>query len=204
MAIAAVLVPAVLLITFLANNPTVLVVLLAGGGGLATWRISAARRRRKELAEWQRRQYELEVIRSREIAPYLSMNARQFEEALAFLCGRDGCTGARVVGGTGDLGADVIAATPSGHRLVIQAKRYQEGNLVTGPDLQKFGGTCYAVHRADLAVVITTSSFTKQARDYAAQVGIALLDRQALAAWASGTGSPPWAALGQIPGSTRL
>jgi restriction system protein len=85
---------------------------------------------------------------------------------------------------------------------VIQAKRYQEGNPVTGPDLQKFGGTCYAVHRADLAVVITTSSFTKQARDYAAQVGIALLDRQALAAWASGTGPPPWAASGQMPGST--
>jgi restriction system protein len=112
---AAVLVPAVLLITFLANNPTMLVVLLASGGSLATWRISAARRRRKELAECQRRQYELGVIRSQEIAPYLSMNARQFEEAVAFLCGRDGCTGTRVVGGVGDLGADVIATTPSGH-----------------------------------------------------------------------------------------
>lgn len=164
------------------TSPILLLPLAAGGAGLVYWRIAVRRKR-----------HELRLIRSREIAPYLSMSAGQFEEALAFLCQRDGCTRARVTGGAGDLGADVIATTPYGHRLVIQAKRYRPGNQVTGPDLQKFGGTCYAVHRADVAAVVTTSGYTRQARQYAARMNIMLFDQQALAAWASGTGPPPWA-----------
>jgi restriction system protein len=50
-----------------------------------------------------------------------------------------------------------------------------------GPALQKFGGTCYAVHRADIAAVVTTSGFTRQAREYAAAMRIALFDHDALA-----------------------
>lgn len=164
------------------SSPVLLLPLAAGGAGLVYWRASVRRRR-----------HALRLIRSREIAPYLSMNARQFEEALAFLCHRDGCIRSRVTGGAGDLGADVIATTPSGHRLVIQAKRYKPGNQVTSPDLQKFGGTCYAVHRADIAAIVTTSGYTRQAREYAARMNIMLFDQQALAGWASGTGPPPWA-----------
>jgi restriction system protein len=81
---------------------------------------------------------------------------------------------------------------PSSNVIVAEAKRYSAGNLVTGPDLQKFGGTCYAIHEADIAVVITTSGFTKQARDYASKTRIWLFDQQALAAWVSRTGMPPW------------
>ena len=174
-------VPVISAIARILASPLLLLPLAAGGTGLAYWRITVNRRR-----------HALRLIRSREIAPYLSMNARQFEEALAFLCQRDGCTRTRVTGGAGDLGADVIATTPYGHRLVIQAKRYQPGNQVTSPDLQKFGGTCYAVHRADVAAVVTTSGYTRQARDYATRMNIMLFDQQALAGWASGTGPPPW------------
>jgi restriction system protein len=51
------------------------------------------------------------------------------------LCERDGCSNVQVVGGAGGLGADVIATTPTGVRLVIQAKRYSPTNLVKGLDL---------------------------------------------------------------------
>ncbi|MFF5265526.1 restriction endonuclease [Actinomadura viridis] len=120
------------------------------------------------------------------------MDAAEFERALAGLCARDGCSEVAVVGGSGDLGADVVATTPGGARLVIQAKRYSGGNLVSSPDLQKFGGTCYAVHAAEVAVVVTTTAFTRQAMMYARQMGIRLVDGAALNAWASGSGAPPW------------
>jgi restriction system protein len=132
------------------------------------------------------------MIRSYEVAPYHQMSAMEFEHALAFLCRRDGCPQAQVTGRTGDLGADVIAITPDGRKLVIQAKRYVTGNLVTGPDLQKFAGTCYTIHRADIAALVTTSSFTKQARAMAAHAGILLFDADGLGGWASRTGPAPW------------
>ena len=64
-------------------------------------------------------------------------------------------------------------------RLVIQAKRYGYGGYVSGPDLQKFGGTCYAIHQADVAVVVTTAGFTKQAQEYAKLMGIKRNDHAA-------------------------
>src|SRR5271165_382547 len=135
--------------------------LLIGSAGFIAWGVQAGRKRRARLAEWER----IRLIRSRELATYHGMSAREFEEALAYLCRRDGCCQVQVVGGAGDLGADIIASTPDGRRLVIQAKRYVTGNAVTGPDVQKFAGTFRMVHRAEIGAVVTTSSFTRQARE---------------------------------------
>jgi restriction system protein len=176
----------------------VLVPLLAlGAAGLIAWKVSASWKRRAELAEAER----IRTIRSYEIAPYHQMSATEFEHALAFLCRRDGCPEARVTGRAGDLGADVIAITPDRRRLVIQAKRYVTGNLVTGPDLQKFAGTCFTIHRAHIAALVTTSSFTKQGREMAARAGILLFDADGLGGWVSRTGPPPWALVPALPQS---
>lgn len=152
--------------------------------------ISVTRRRRQR--ELEAHAYAVQVAQSQHIAPYHAMSPRQFEEALAFLCHRDGCTSVQVVGGAGDLGADVIAISPTGQRIVIQAKRYGPTTKVSGPDLQKFGGTCFAVHRANVAAVVTTSVFTKQAMQYAQHMGIRLLSERELAGWASRTAPAPW------------
>ncbi len=162
------------------------VVLAAAGVGAGWWQ----RRKRSRAAA--AHDYRLQVARSAEIAPYQQMNAKEFERALGFLCERDGCTQVRVVGGGGDLGADVLAVAPDGRLIVLQAKRYGPTTKVSGPDLQKFGGTCFAVHRAQVAAVVTTSLYTKQAREYAQHMGIRLFDRDALAGWASRTGPAPW------------
>ncbi|MFF2729574.1 restriction endonuclease [Streptomyces sp. NPDC058008] len=130
---------------------------------------------------------------------YAAMDPYDFEEAVAALCGRDGCTDAEVVGGAGDLGADVVATTPDGRSLVIQCKRYTEGNKVGSQDLQRFGGTCYAVHGADTAVVVTTGAFTEPALEYAGRCGIVCVGIEGLTAWSEGSAPPPWyaeAALG--------
>ena len=140
--------------------------------------------------------------RARAAAGFRNMDPSQFEHALADLCRRDGCTSVRVVGGAGDLAADVLATLPSTwrrrllrlgqQRILIQAKHYAPGNSVRSPALQAVNGTYRDVHRAHLAAVVTTSSFTADARAFANQVGIRCFDEHALAAWASRTGPAPW------------
>ncbi|MEU9954134.1 restriction endonuclease, partial [Streptomyces sp. NPDC047939] len=110
----------------------------------------------------------------------------------AALCERDGCSEVQVVGGAGDLGADVIATAPDGRHMVVQCKCYSPATKVGSQDLQRFGGTCYAVHEAEIAVCVTTSAYTGPALDYADQCGIQCLDGEALSAWSEGSAPPPW------------
>ncbi|MFJ8251430.1 restriction endonuclease [Streptomyces sp. NPDC094466] len=125
---------------------------------------------------------------------YAQLDPYAFEEAVADLCRRDGCADAEVVGGAGDLGADVLATTPDGRRLVVQCKRYGPDNRAGSQDLQRFGGTCYAVHEADVALVVSTGGFTEPALDYAEQCAILCYGPEELAAWSEGGAPPPWEA----------
>jgi restriction system protein len=123
---------------------------------------------------------------------YSELDPDGFEQAVADLCVRDDCRDVEVVGGAGDLGADVTAVTPDGRRVVIQCKRYAEENKVGSQDMQRFGGTCFTVHGADVAVVVTTSDFTAPALDYARQSGILCVNGDELQEWCDGTGPSPW------------
>ncbi|MET9762310.1 restriction endonuclease [Streptomyces sp. NPDC006372] len=123
---------------------------------------------------------------------YEALTPEEFEEAIAALCERDGCSAVDLVGGAGDLGADVLAVAPDGRRVVIQCKHYGDSHRVGSQDLQRFGGTCFTVHEADVAVLVTTSHFTAPAVEYAEQCGIVCVDRETLQAWTDGTGPQPW------------
>ncbi|MEE1940483.1 restriction endonuclease [Streptomyces sp. TRM 70361] len=125
-------------------------------------------------------------------AYYDALDAERFEQAVAALCERDGCRDVSVVGGAGDLGADVLATAPDGRRVVVQCKHYGETNKVGSQDVQRFGGTCWTVHEAEVAAVVTTSDFTAPAVEYAEQCGILCVGREALLAWSDGTGPAPW------------
>ncbi|MFJ7954662.1 restriction endonuclease [Streptomyces sp. NPDC096319] len=129
-----------------------------------------------------------------EALDHLAVDPDGFEHTIAALCARDGCSPVEVVGGAGDLGADVVATTADGRRVVLQCKQYGEEHRVGSPDLQRFGGTCYAVHEADVAVLVTTSSFTEPALEYAASCGIVCVDGTELAAWTESTVPAPWVA----------
>ncbi|MGW6568559.1 restriction endonuclease [Streptomyces sp. NPDC054975] len=128
-----------------------------------------------------------------------AVDADGFEHTVAALCARDGCATVEVVGGAGDLGADVLAVTEDGLRVVLQCKHYAEDNRVGSQDLQRFGGTCFTIHEADVAVVVTTSSFTAPAAAYAATCGIVCVDGDALAAWTDQLAPPPWETPGPDP-----
>ncbi|MEU5635175.1 restriction endonuclease [Streptomyces rishiriensis] len=123
---------------------------------------------------------------------YEALDPYEFEQAIADLCRRDGCLDVDVVGGAGDLGADVVARTPDGRLVVIQCKRYCDSNRVGSQDMQRFGGTCFTVHEADVAVVVTTSDFTAPAVEYAGQCGIVCVDGGELQRWQDGVGPRPW------------
>ncbi|MEU0101241.1 restriction endonuclease [Streptomyces sp. NPDC006267] len=135
---------------------------------------------------------------------YEELDPYAFEEAVAGLCRRDGCADAAVVGGAGDLGADVLATTPDGRRLVVQCKRYGPENRAGSQELQRFGGTCYAVHEADVALVVSTGGFTEPALDYAEQCSILCYGPDELAAWSEGGAPPPWEPAGAAPARSRL
>ncbi|WP_282795742.1 restriction endonuclease [Streptomyces sp. CC224B] len=130
----------------------------------------------------------------RTLREFQEMSPADFEQAIAELCRRDGCSNVRVVGGSGDLGADVLATTPLGKALVIQCKRYAQGNLVGSPETQKVGGTARPVHDADEVAIVTTSGFTAEAQRYAAMpsVRIHLLGGEQLIRWQADGWQPPW------------
>nr|BFD96364.1 hypothetical protein KitaXyl93_77240 [Kitasatospora sp. Xyl93] len=118
------------------------------------------------------------------------MDSRTFEEAIADLLRRDGHNQVDVSGRAGDLGADVTAVTELGSKIVVQCKRYGRTRPVGSPDVQRFAGTCFAVHRADLALLATTSSFTDAAASLANRLGIVLLNGDQVRQWQAGELDP--------------
>jgi restriction system protein len=131
---------------------------------------------------WRRRRGRRAAVRR--LASLGDGTGKAAEELVAELLRRDGCTGVEVRGGGGDLGADVTGMLPGGGRVVVQVKDYAKP--IGSPALQTFNGTCWSEHGADVAVFVTTSSFTSAAVAFAGRSGIELVDGAGLAAWMAG------------------
>ena len=88
----------------------------------------------------------------------------------------------RVIGGSGDEGIDgVINEDRLGLDVIyVQAKRWE--NTVSRPEIQKFVGALLG-KKARKGIFITTSNFSKQARDFASSIdsSVVLIDGEALA-----------------------
>lgn len=136
-------------------------------------------------AVWGHSQRRRRAALTRSVAEADRLSGPEFEHWVADLMRRTGFTRVQVSGGAGDLGADIIALAPTGWRVVVQCKRYRVGRTVGSPDVQKLAGTAGAIHEAEVAAIVTTSSFTAPARDAAARLGISLVDRDMLARWAT-------------------
>lgn len=105
--------------------------------------------------------HEPTALRAASLAEVDALSWREFEHHVAALCRRDGCRDVVVTGGAGDLGADVTATLPDGRRLVIQCKHYAPHRYVPSGDMQKFLGTAWLHHRADVAVFAATCPFAR-------------------------------------------
>ncbi|MFD9572612.1 restriction endonuclease [Streptomyces sp. NPDC059982] len=143
--------------------------------------------RREAEAEKARLKEQARVQALRSLESIWAMSPLEFEEYIAELCRRDGCTGVLRVGAANDLGADVTGRLPDGRKLVVQCKRYAKHRTVGSPDLQKFNGTARSEHGADVPLFVASCKFTKQARAFAARHGLVLVDVDLLGFWNSGT-----------------
>ena len=110
-----------------------------------------------------------------------SLMGQEFESLIKVLLVEMGFH-AELTAVTGDGGIDIIATLDrpfSGGRYIFQCKRYAENNLVGAPAVRDFYGAVTA-DRAIKGIFITTSNFTAQARDFAEQTRIELVDRATL------------------------
>ncbi|MFI0977466.1 restriction endonuclease [Streptomyces sp. NPDC021093] len=161
----------------------VLVTAVLGVAGLWLWR-SHRRARAGDLA-W--RKGEERKARELSMAAVDALSWQEFEEYVAELCRRDGCTRVEVSGRSGDLGADVVGLLPDGRRLVVQCKAYARERSVPSADMQKFVGTARPEHRADVALFVTTCrAFTRDALGLAVRQDIFAMHRDLLGAWVGG------------------
>ncbi|ALC25095.1 restriction endonuclease [Streptomyces pristinaespiralis] len=156
-----------------------------GVGSAAAILVRAGRREAEAEKVRLAEQARVQAVRSMEAV--WGMGDREFEEYVADLCRRDGCTEVRRVGGANDLGADVMGRLPDGRKIVVQCKRYAKHRTVGSPDLRKFNGTARSEHGADVPLFVASCKFTKQARAFAARHDLVVVDVDLLGFWNSGT-----------------
>ena len=84
---------------------------------------------------------------------------------------------------SGDQGVDLVLPDLEGKRVVIQLKRWT-GPVGNNAVQATFAGMAH--YQADEGWVITTSTFTKSARELARSTNVRLIDRDELADWLEG------------------
>ena len=158
-------------------------VLLGGVAAAAWWLWRTDRLVRGRDRRW--RQEEAVKAGHRTLAEVDAMTGTEFEDLVASLCRRDGCTDVRRVGGANDNGADVVGRLPDGRSVVIQCKRYAPNSTIASRELRDLLGA--KVHfGADLAVFVTTTRFSGPSAKFALQNGILAVHRDHLGLWNTG------------------
>ena len=104
------------------------------------------------------------------------MDSYEFEHLVADIWEFQGYE-TRVSQESNDRGVDVVAhkETPYPEKVVIQAKRYGDSNTVGSPEVQQYA-SLLRQKDADAVVIVTSGSFTQQARDVSEQLNVKLID----------------------------
>jgi len=114
----------------------------------------------------------------------LDVSPAQFEKMVVELYETRGYKAKRT-GATGDHGVDVVVETPKGEKWVVQCKRWR--GSVGEPVIREFFGTMHH-EKADRGVLVTTGTFTNQAREWAKGKPLNLVDgREFLNNWKKAT-----------------
>lgn len=163
---------------FFSMFPVLLVVVLVGTGCLLASEVVDNRRAAKQLV-WPK----IGPPRRTALPVADRCTPTEFERLVARLLFEAGYRVLQSQGGPRDMGADVIALNPFGQRVVIQCKRYAKKSKVSSPDVQRFAGTARTIHHAQVAVIVTTSDFTRDAVYVAEHNGIVLVDGVRLDRW---------------------
>lgn len=108
------------------------------------------------------------------LATIRSMNPYNFENLVAKVWDSKGYT-TSVQQGSNDKGVDVEAISRK-HKILIQAKRYSADNKIGGPDVRKYATLYQQDPTADQVIIVTTSSFTSQAKEIAAEQNVTIIN----------------------------
>ena len=108
----------------------------------------------------------------------LALTPTQFEERVQVLLADLGWTALERRGGSGDRGVDLVGQH-AGLRYVVQCKRYTK--RVPPAMVREFVGALH-IQKADRALLVTTSSFTKQGHAEVREQHVELWDGDILAA----------------------
>lgn len=105
------------------------------------------------------------------------MDEYDFEKFIADLWEDQGWS-TRVLQASKDKGIDIEArrSDPIDQKLIIQAKRYSSGNKVGSEQVQQYSSLKIQEDHVDTVVIITTTEFTKQARNLATELNIKLVN----------------------------
>ncbi len=109
-----------------------------------------------------------------------ALTPSEFEQVVAKMLERSDYAQVEVVGGSGDLCADIKAIGDQGELVVVQCKRYAAKRRVSSGEMQQFVGMIAVYHHANKGIYVTTSSYTKDARKLGEQSGIELIDGERL------------------------
>ncbi len=105
-----------------------------------------------------------------------TMDGLEFEEFTCDILKENGFKDVKKTQACGDYGVDVIACK-NNKKYAIQCKRYKS-SLGIAAIQQVYTGKDY--YKADIAVVLTTSSFTRNAKNTAAKLNVQLWERTEL------------------------
>ncbi len=110
------------------------------------------------------------------------MDEYEFEHLVAKIWEEEGWN-TQVTSGSGDRGIDVKAtkSDPLSRKALIQAKRYGQDNKVGSPEIQKYASLYIQEKNVDTVVVVTTSSFSSQAKQVADSTNVELINGESLA-----------------------
>ncbi|MGB9923351.1 MAG: restriction endonuclease [Pseudothermotoga sp.] len=122
-----------------------------------------------QVEEWKR----IEISLKNHFADYSPREFEKFVARLFSAMGYEVSLGPYV----GDYGADIIASKDN-RRILIQVKKYAQGNLVGNREVRDTLGAVWG--KADKAIIVTTSDFTEQAYEQAKGAPIELWNYQTL------------------------
>ncbi len=105
------------------------------------------------------------------------MDGGEFEEFAAEILHRSGIEVLELTKASGAFGADIIVIY-EGERMAVQCKRYSRP---IGVKAVQEAISAKDYYKCPKAAVITNSTFTRQARELAAESGVILWDREAVA-----------------------
>ncbi len=102
---------------------------------------------------------------------HLNMDGKRYEKVVASYLKRKGFFAVKVTGESGDYGVDVLARK-SIHKYAVQCKYYSKPVGVNAVQ-QVVGGMAY--YGCDRAMVVTNSTFTRQAQSLASKNNVILV-----------------------------